>query len=185
MRNISYQGSLVEVFGIGVLIEGCSSVGKSEAALGLIEKGHRLISDDIVMIKKKVGNHLEGFGIEPKHHLVIQGIGMINIFHLYGAGSVRDSIKIDIVVKLEKWDDNQFYERVGIEEKNCIILDIQLPHYLLPVTPGRNIVLLLETIAKNHQLKMMGYSAAAEVQATFVTSSKNHVNQPLRKNRVY
>lgn len=169
--TISYHGTLVEVFSVGVLIEGCSSVGKSEAALGLIEKGHRLISDDIVMVKKKDHNYLEGFGAKlTKHHLEIRGIGIINVAHLYGATCVRDSKRIDIVVKLEQWDDDHFYDRVGLEEKFCKILGVQVPHHLLPVKPGRDVVLLLETIARNHRLKKMGYNTAAEFQIRFAES---------------
>jgi HPr kinase/phosphorylase len=173
--NISYHGTLVEVFGVGVLIEGSSSVGKSEAALGLIEKGHCLISDDIVMVKKREGNHLEGSGVKlTKHHLEIRGIGIINVANLYGAACVRDSKGIDIVVKLEQWDDDHFYDRVGLEEKFCTILGVQIPHHLLPVKPGRDVVLLLETIARNHRLKKMGYNSAAEFQIRFAENLATH-----------
>lgn len=160
------HGTLVEVFGVGVLVQGDSSVGKSEAALGLIEKGHRLISDDIVKIKKKPGPYLEGHGAElTRHHMEIRGIGIINVAHLYGAVCVRDHSRVDLVVKLEEWNDNSFYDRVGLEERSCEILDIQLPHHVLPVKPGRDVVLLLETVALNHRLKAMGYHSAKEFNA--------------------
>ncbi len=161
--STSVHGTLVEVFGVGVLIQGDSSVGKSEAALGLIERGHRLISDDIVKIKKKEGSHLEGFGAElTRHHMEIRGIGIINVANLYGVVCVRDQKSIDIVVKLEMWDDQNFYDRVGLDEKCCDILGVHLPYHTLPVKPGRDVVLLLETIALNHRLKDMGYNSAKE-----------------------
>ncbi len=161
--SLSVHGTLVEVFGVGVLIKGDSSVGKSEAALGLIERGHRLISDDIVKIKKREGSYLEGHGAElTRHHMEIRGIGIINVAHLYGAVCVRDNKSIDIVVKLEIWDNNHFYDRVGLEEKYSDILGVQVPYHVLPVKPGRDVVLLLETIALNHRLKRMGYNSAKE-----------------------
>lgn len=160
---MSVHGTLVEVFGVGVLIKGDSSVGKSEAALGLIERGHRLISDDIVKVQKREGSYLEGQGAElTRHHMEIRGIGIINVAHLYGAVCVRDNKSIDIVVKLEIWDDNHFYDRVGLEEKYCDLLGVQIPYHVLPVKPGRDVVLLLETIALNHRLKRMGYNSAKE-----------------------
>jgi len=162
-ESISCHGTLVEVFGVGVLIQGDSSVGKSEAALGLIERGHRLISDDIVKVKKREGGYLEGFGAElTRHHMEIRGIGIINVANLYGAVCVRDHKSIDIVVKLEAWDEQNFYDRVGLDEKFCNILGVKLPFHVLPVKPGRDVVLLLETIALNHRLKEMGYNSAKE-----------------------
>ncbi len=164
--SMNCHGTLVEVFGVGVLIQGDSSVGKSEAALGLIERGHRLITDDIVKVRKKEGGYIEGFGAElTRHHMEIRGIGIINVAHLYGAVCVRDHKSIDIVVNLEAWDDHNFYDRVGIDEKHCDILGVKLPYHVLPVKPGRDVVLLLETIALNHRLKRMGYNSAKEFNA--------------------
>ncbi len=161
--SVTLHGTLVEVFGVGVLIQGESSVGKSEAALGLIERGHRLISDDVVRVKKKEGSYLEGSGPELTRHLMeIRGIGIINVAHLYGAVCVRPYKGIDIVVKLEEWDDQHFYDRVGLDEKFIDILGVSVPYHLLPVKPGRDVVLLLETIALNHRLKDMGYNSAKE-----------------------
>lgn len=161
--TINSHGTLVEVFGIGVLIQGDSSVGKSEAALGLVERGHRLISDDIVKVRKREASYLEGSGAElTRHHMEIRGIGIINVANLYGAVCVRDSKSIDIVVKLETWDEDAFYDRVGLEERYCDILGIKVPFHVLPVKPGRDVVLLLETIALNQRLKAMGYNSAQE-----------------------
>lgn len=161
--SMTCHGTLVEVFGVGVLIQGDSSVGKSEAGLGLIERGHRLITDDIVKVKKREGDYLEGFADElTRHHMEIRGIGIINVAHLYGAVCVRDNKSIDIVVKLEVWDDHNFYDRVGLVENHCDMLGVKLPYHFLPVKPGRDVVLLLETIALNHRLKRMGYNSAME-----------------------
>lgn len=164
--SVTLHGTLVEVFGVGVLIQGESSVGKSEAALGLIERGHRLISDDVVRVKKKEGSYIVGSGPELTRHLMeIRGIGIINVAHLYGAVCVRPDKGIDIVVKLEEWDDQHFYDRVGLDEKFIDVLGISVPYHVLPVKPGRDVVLLLETIALNHRLKDMGYNSAKEFNA--------------------
>ena len=161
--TVTLHGALVEVFGVGVLIQGESSVGKSEAALGLIERRHRLISDDVVRVKKKEGPHLIGSGPDLTRHLMeIRGIGIINVAHLYGAVCIRPDKEIDIIVKLEEWDDQHFYDRVGLDEKFIDILGLSVPYHLLPVKPGRDVILLLETIALNHRLKEMGYNAAKE-----------------------
>lgn len=167
--SMSCHGTLVEVFGVGVLIQGDSSVGKSETALGLVERGHRLISDDIVKVRKREGAYLEGSGAElTRHHMEIRGIGIINVANLYGATCVRDEKSIDIVVKLEVWDEDSFYDRLGLDERYCNILGIKLPFHVLPVKPGRDVVLLLETIALNHRLKGMGYNSAKEFNAKLI-----------------
>lgn len=174
--STSCHGTLVEVFGVGVLIQGDSAVGKSESALGLIERGHRLISDDIVRVKKKEGSYLEGSSgaAISRYHMEIRGIGIINVAHLYGAVCVRNEKSIDIVVRLEVWQDDYFYDRLGIEENYTTLLGIKLPFHVLPVKPGRDVVLLLETIALNHRLKDMGYNSAQEFNAKVLelTTSK-------------
>ncbi len=161
--EISMHGTLVELFGIGVFIQGASSVGKSETALGLIERGHRLISDDLVRIRKKESCFLEGRGPELGKHLIeIRGIGIINVAHLYGAVSVRDAKGIDLVIRIEEWNKAHFYDRVGLEEKSIEILEVAIPFYVLPIKPGRDVVLLMETLVLNHRLKQMGYHSAKE-----------------------
>lgn len=166
----SVHGSLVEVFGVGVLIQGDSSIGKSETALGLIDRGHRLISDDLVQVRLREG-YLEGSGVElSRHHMEVRGIGILNVANLYGAVCVREKKSLDIVVKLEVWDDNHHYDRVGLEEKTVAILGVDIPHHRLPVKPGRDVVLLLETIALNHRLKEMGYHSAREFSAKLRTA---------------
>lgn len=174
--SVTCHGTLVEVFGIGVLIQGDSSVGKSEAALGLIERGHRLISDDIVKVIKREDSYLEGFGAElTRHHMEIRGIGIINVAHLYGVVCVRDYKNIDIVVRLEAWDDRSFYDRVGTEDHYMEILEVEVSYHVLPVKPGRDVVLLLETIALNHRLKDMGYNSAKEFRSKLLEQTAGHL----------
>ena len=162
-KSVSCSGTLVEAYGKGVLIQGDSSVGKSETALGLIERQHRLVSDDVVIINKREGSYLVGEGpIISRHLMEIRGIGIINVAHLYGAVCVSERVNIDVVVKLEEWDDDHFYDRVGLEEKHKEFLGISVPFYVLPVKPGRDVVLLIETIVLNHRLKKMGVNSAKE-----------------------
>lgn len=184
--SMTYHGTLVEAFGVGVLIQGDSSVGKSEAALGLIERGHRLISDDVVKIRVREGSYLEGSGPELTRHLMeIRGIGLINVAHLYGAVCVRDDKTIDIAVRLEAWDEKRFYDRVGLEERYCDILGVKLPFHILPVKPGRDIVLLLETIVLNHRLKEMGYHSASEFNAKLLETISNKQKSIGKKREAY
>lgn len=183
--SVTMHGTLVEVFGVGLLIQGESSVGKSEAALGLIERGHRLISDDVVRVKKKEGSYLVGSGPELTRHLMeIRGIGIINVAHLYGAVCVRPDKGIDIIVKLEPWDDQHFYDRVGLDEKFIDVLGISVPYHILPVKPGRDVVLLLETIALNHRLKDMGYNSAKEFNTKLLEAiARRQKKRIVRENR--
>ncbi|MCB1117229.1 MAG: HPr(Ser) kinase/phosphatase [Chlamydiia bacterium] len=160
---VSKHGTLVEAFGVGVLITGDSAVGKSEAALGLIERRHRLISDDVVRIRRREGSYLEGSGPELTRHLLeIRGIGIINVAHLYGAVCVSEKQRIDVIVNLEAWNDQAFYDRVGLEEKRRDILGIKVPFHVVPVKPGRDVVQLIETIVLNYRLKGLGYNSAKE-----------------------
>ncbi len=157
------HGVLVEVSGIGVLIQGESGVGKSEAALALVERGHRLVADDVVEIRRVSGNILMGTGASvSSHHMEIRGLGIINITHLFGVGAIRDKKQIQIVVQLEEWDASKSYDRIGAEENTIEILEVKVPYLLIPVKPGRNISILIETAAMNERLKKMGYYSAKE-----------------------
>lgn len=165
-NSSTFHGTLVEIYGLGVLIRGDSSVGKSEAALGLLDRGHRLVSDDAVCITKKDVNFLEGRGPElARHHMDIRGIGIINAARLYGPKSIKDQHPIDIVVDLETSESHLFCDKMGLGEKHCDILGVKIPCYTLAVQSARDVVLLLETIVLNHRLKCMGYHSENEFKA--------------------
>jgi len=157
------HGTLVEVFGIGVLIQGASGVGKSESALSLIERGHRLIADDAVEIRRVSGNILLGTGAQVvSHHMEIRGLGIINITHLFGVGAIRDRKQIQLVVSLEAWDQSKNYDRIGAEENTVDILGVHVPLVTVPIKPGRNVPVIIETAARNERLKKMGFYSAKE-----------------------
>jgi HPr kinase/phosphorylase len=160
----SIHGVLVEVYGVGILILGDSGVGKSENALELIERGHRLVADDVVEIRCVNGNILMGAGANKiiGHHMEIRGLGIVNVTHLFGVGAIRDRKQIQLVVVLEEWDSKKSYDRLGIEEKVMEILGVSIPKLEIPVKPGRNIPIIIETAAMNERLKKMGYNSARE-----------------------
>jgi HPr kinase/phosphorylase len=160
----SVHGVLVEVYGLGILILGDSGVGKSETALELIERGHRLVADDVVEILCVNGNILIGAGANKiiGHHMEIRGLGIINITHLFGVRAIRDQKRIQLVVKLEEWDSSKMYDRLGMEEKYAEFLGVSIPKLEIPVKPGRNIPIIIETAAMNERLKKMGYNSARE-----------------------
>ena len=162
--TVSIPGNMMEVFGVGVLIRGKGGVGKSETSLGLIEKGHRLVTDDIVRIHLREGRHLVGTGAElTRHHMEIRGLGIINVQALFGAVCFKEEAPIDLVVTLERWDPEKEYERLGIEEETISILGKPVPHVLVPVRVGRDIVLMVETAALTHRLKATGYNPAKQL----------------------
>ncbi len=174
--TLSCHGTLVEIFDVGILLQGESGIGKSEAALGLVGRGHRLVADDVVKIKRLEGNRITGFSLDvSKHYVEIREIGLIDIANLYGSVSVCEKKNIDIVVKLEVWNDSAAYDRAGLDEKTTPILGLELPYQILPLKPGRDAVLLLETIALNHRLKKGGYHPAQQFEKRLVAliSNKN------------
>ncbi len=158
------HGTLVEVFGIGVLILGDSGVGKSETALELIERGHRLIADDSVELRCVNGNLLMGSGTNmvAGHHMEIRGLGIININHLFGVGAIRDRKQVQLIIELENWNSKKIYDRVGSGERTLEFLGVSIPTVQIPVKPGRNIPIIIETAAMNERLKKMGYFSAKE-----------------------
>ncbi|HAP44678.1 MAG: HPr kinase/phosphorylase [Spirochaetes bacterium GWD1_61_31] len=158
------HGVLVEVYGIGILLTGDSGVGKSETALELIERGHRLVADDVVEIRCVSGNILMGSGANKVigHHMEIRGLGIINVTHLFGVRAIRDKKQVQLICNLEEWDTNKVYDRIGTDEKTQAILDVHIPHLDIPVKPGRNIPIIIETAAMNERLKKMGYHSAQE-----------------------
>lgn len=158
------HGVLVEVYGIGVLITGESGVGKSETALELIERGHRLISDDTVRLRNISDNFIIGMGENPllAHHMEIRGLGILNLANLFGVGAIRDRKQVQLSVKLEPWDAKKNYDRVGEGSLHDHFLGIAIPMVLIPVKPGRNIPVIIETAARNERLKKLGYYSAKE-----------------------
>jgi len=158
------HGVLVEVFGIGILLVGDSGVGKSETALELIERGHRLVADDVVEIRCVNGSILMGQGANKVigHHMEIRGLGIINITHLFGVGAIRDKKQIQLVCQLEDWSPDKVYDRIGMDELATEILGVKVPKLEIPVKPGRNIPIIVETASMNERLKKMGYHSAKE-----------------------
>ena len=159
----SVHGVLIDVIGVGVLILGKSGIGKSELALDLVTRGHRLVADDIVDLKKKQGGSVYGSGSEIiKHHMEIRGIGIINIKDLFGVSAVRERKKVEMVVELVMWDDKVEYDRLGVEEQKYSMLDTEVPLLVVPVRPGRNLTTIVEVAARNHLLKLQGHHSAQE-----------------------
>ncbi len=161
--TISIHGVLVEVYGIGVLITGASGVGKSETALELVKRGHRLISDDMVDIKRTGDSNLTGTPPELlKHHMEIRGVGIIDVRTLYGIGAVKESVVIDMCIHLEHWVEGNTYDRLGIDTEYLNILGIDVTKVTIPVSPGRNLSIIIETAARNNREKEMGKNSAKE-----------------------
>lgn len=158
------HGVLVEVYGLGIIIFGDSGVGKSETALELIERGHRLVADDIIELRCVNGNTLLGKGANQiiSHHMEVRGLGIINIAQLYGVGAIRDQKEVQLIVQLEEWDSNKIYDRLGTESTTMEILGVKIPKLEIPVKPGRNVPIIIETAAMNERLKSMGYFSAKE-----------------------
>lgn len=157
---------LVDVLGVGVLLTGKSGIGKSECALDLVLRGHRLVADDVVKVRFKFPAVLFGQGSDLLHyHMEIRGLGIINIKHLFGVAAIRERKKIDLVIELAEWQDGAEYDRLGLEERHYELLGVKLPMLTIPVRPGRNITGIVEVAARNQLLKEMGYHSAAEFEA--------------------
>lgn len=161
--EVIVHGTLVDVYGIGILFTGESGIGKSETALDLVVRGHRLIADDMVRIKRK-GTILIGEGTAQKellrHHMEIRGIGIIDIVSMYGIRAVRLHKRIEVEVRLIRWDPQKDYTRTGLETEYTNILGVDIPYVEIPLVPGKNIAVLVEVVALNHMLKLLGYDAA-------------------------
>ncbi len=161
---ISVHGVLVDVFGEGVLITGESGIGKSEAALELIKRGHRLVTDDVVEIRKVSDDTLIGTAPDiTKHFIELRGIGIIDVKTLFGVSSVKDTQNIDLVIRLEDWDKDKEYDRLGLEEEYTEYLGNKIVCHNIPIRPGRNLAVICESAAVNHRQKKMGYNAAQEL----------------------
>lgn len=161
---ISVHGVLVDVYGEGVLITGESGIGKSEAALELIKRGHRLVTDDVVELRKVSDDTLVGSAPDiTKHFIELRGIGIVDVKALFGVSSVKDTQSIDLVIKLEEWDKDKEYDRLGLEEEYTEYLGNKIVYHNIPIRPGRNLALICESAAINHRQKKMGYNAAQEL----------------------
>jgi len=175
--SISIHGVLVDVYGVGVLITGESGIGKSEAALELIHRGHRLVSDDVVTISKVSNDTLVGTAPEiTKHFIELRGIGIIDVKTLYGVSSVRNTQNIDLVIELEEWNKESEYDRFGLNEDYIEYLGNRVVLHKIPIRPGRNLAVIVESAAVNYRQKAMGYNAAQELY--------NRVQHALENNAV-
>jgi HPr kinase/phosphorylase len=159
------HGVLMDVLGVGILLSGKSGIGKSECALDLVIRGHRLVADDMVFIKKKMPAALVGQSEEAIQHLMeIRGLGIINIKDLYGVSSIREKKIIDMQLELVEWDPDHEYDRLGVDDRRVTILGVEIPHICIPVRPGRNLGSIIEVAARNFLLKGMGYHSARDFQ---------------------
>ena len=161
--RVTRHGVLVEIYGEGILIVGDSGIGKSETAIELVKRGHRLISDDAVEIKMVSSHELVGSPPEVlRHYMELRGIGIINVAKLFGMGAVKDSCGIDLIINMVPWRDGEAYDRLGMETQYTEILDVKVPSITIPITPGRNLAVIFEVAAMNNRQKRMGYNAALE-----------------------
>ncbi len=163
---ISVHGVLMDIYGIGVLLTGESGIGKSEAALELIKRGHRLVTDDVVELRKVSDDTLVGSAPDiTKHFIELRGIGIVDVKALFGAAAVMDTQQVDMVIRLEEWDKDKEYDRLGLEENYTEYLGNKVVCHTLPIRPGRNLAIICESAAANHRQKAMGYNAAKELYA--------------------
>lgn len=162
--RITRHGVLVEVYGEGILILGESGVGKSETAIELVKRGHRLIADDAVEIRRVSSKSLVGAAPSNiRHFIELRGIGIINVSRIFGAGAVKLTEKIDYVINIEPWDNDKVYDRMGLDEQTTEILGLHIPSITIPVKPGRNLAVIIEVAAMNNRQKKLGYNAAADL----------------------
>ena len=169
--RITRHGVLVEVYGEGILLIGDSGIGKSETAIELLKRGHRLIADDAVEIKRVSANTLVGRAPELiRHYVELRGIGIVDVRRLFGMGAVKETEKIDLVINLEHWQTDKMYDRLGLDEESTDILGIKVPSITLPVCPGRNLSIVIEVAAMNNRQKRMGYNTAEEFNKRLMES---------------
>ena len=173
--QVTRHGVLVEVYGEGILILGDSGVGKSEAAMELLKRGHRLVADDAVEIKRVSNRTLVGTSPEIIRHLIeLRGIGIVDVRQIFGMGAVKESEKIDLVLSLENWSQDTKYDRFGLEYEQYDILGLKVPMITIPIKPGRNLAVIIEVAAMNNRLKRLGYNAAAELNKRLEASMNDN-----------
>lgn len=176
--RITRHGVLVEVYGEGILLIGDSGIGKSEAAVELLKRGHRLIADDAVEIRRISTNSLVGTAPELiRNYIELRGIGIVNVAKLFGVGAVRDQNEINLVVNIVPWNTQEAYDRLGLEEQYMEILGVKIPMNTIPITPGRNLAMILEVAAMNNRQKKMGYNSALE----FTEQINRHFDENLKR----
>ncbi len=175
------HGSFVDVYGIGVLLIGRSGIGKSEIALDLVERGHRLVADDVVMITRKGEGILMGSGTDlVKHFMEIRGLGLIDVRSMFGIRAIRFQKRVELVIELMEWRPDEDYTRTGLDDAGTSILEVQLPRVELPIFPGKNVTVICEVIALNHLLKHYGYDAAKEFSKRLeavITEKSKHIGE--------
>lgn len=173
--QVTRHGVLVEVYGEGILMLGESGVGKSEAAMELLKRGHRLVADDAVEIKRVSNRTLVGTSPEIIRHLIeLRGIGIVDVRQIFGMGAVKESEKIDLVLSLENWSQDTKYDRFGLEYEQYDILGLKVPMITIPIKPGRNLAVIIEVAAMNNRLKRLGYNAAAELNKRLEASMNDN-----------
>lgn len=171
--QITMHGVLVEVYGEGILLLGESGVGKSETAIELVKRGHQLVADDAVIIKKTTSTNLVGTAPELiRYFIELRGIGIVNVRRIFGVGAVMESAEIDMVVNIENWDTSKTYDRLGMDTQYTDILGVKLPSITIPVKPGRNLAVILEVAAMNNRQRRMGYNAAEELNNNIMAGMK-------------
>ena len=165
-EQLTLHGSLVDVYGIGVLLTGPSGIGKSEVALDLVERGHRLVADDVVIASRTAGDVLIGSGTEiGQHFMEIRGLGIVDVRAMFGVRAIRHQKRIEVVVQIHTWDESEEYTRVGMGDETQGVLGVPLPLVKLPIVPGKNVTVICEVIAMNHLLRHYGYDPAEEFKA--------------------
>lgn len=163
----SVHGCLVDVYGVGILLIGKSGIGKSECALGLVERGHRLVGDDVVVIRRKIQDAIFGSAADLiRYHMEIRGLGILNIKDLFGVSSIRQSKKIELVVELVEWHEDLDIDRLGLDDRTYSILGLDIPYLKIPVRPARDLTMIIEVAARNHLLRRMGFNAARDFDDT-------------------
>ena len=182
-ERISIHGSFVDVYGVGMLFVGKSGIGKSEVALDLVERGHRLVADDVVIFTKKGEGILMGSGTDlVKHFMELRGVGIIDVRSMFGIRAIRFQKRLELVIELEIWDDKAHYTRTGLDDHSISITDVEIPYIKLPIIPGKNLTVISEIIALNYLLKHYGYDAAKELQQSLtekIQSKMDDVNRAI------
>lgn len=177
--RITRHGVLVEIYGEGVLLLGESGVGKSETAIELVKRGHRLIADDAVEIRKVGNNLLMGTAPELiRHYVELRGVGVIDVRRLFGMGAIKQNQEIDLVISMEPWQDDVLYDRLGLENQYTSILNVKVPSLVVPIKPGRNLAVILEVAAMNNRQKKLGFNAARD----FTEQINKHFDEQLKAN---